>query len=78
MNRSEMERDAARWQALLSSARIRVIGTTGFDDYRPRRDTPLHFGMEVWSDFPRPQYPEYGAKVLTEYADELIRRKGSK
>lgn len=67
--------DAARWKALLSSPRIRILGTAGFDpatrmshpDYR-------HFGMEIWSRFS--DWPQeknaYGREVLTQYADSII------
>lgn len=69
-------RDAARWRALLSSGRIRVLGTAGFDSrQRPQRDAKeLHFGMEVWSRFPRPVDNERGIHILTEYADALRKK----
>jgi hypothetical protein len=65
---------AARWDALLSSARIRILGAAGFDgasDYR-------HFGMEIWTKYgKRGQFElaegnAYGRKILTEYADAIL------
>lgn len=62
------ETDAARWRALLSAARFRVLGTAGFDnpgDYR-------HFGMEAWTlHRGGPFDNSYAISVLTEFADAL-------
>jgi hypothetical protein len=68
--------EAARWQALLSSGRIRILGSAGFTgetDYR-------HVGMEIWTRYTAPQGREIemkisneaARKILTEYADAII------
>jgi len=71
----ERDEKAEMWDGLLSSQRIRIIGTAGMDspegEYR-------HFGMEIWSKFSGDcgdelnakliTGNEYGRKVLTDYA----------
>jgi hypothetical protein len=66
--------DAARWQSLLSSPRIRVIGTSGFD--KPAEDY-RHFGVEFWSHYPPPVTTNTASRtILTSYADHLIKLRG--
>jgi len=48
-----LQRDAARWRALMSCGRMRFMGSAGFDlkadTIVPRaKDTPLHMGVEFW------------------------------
>ncbi len=69
----DVQRDAERWRAMLGSARIRILGSAGFDatalpggdpDYR-------HFGMEIWTHYPGwlTEKNEYGIDILNKYAD---------
>lgn len=52
--------DAERWRALLSSQRIRILGST----------TDLnHFGAEFWRKFPGEIMTEDARTLLTNYAD---------
>lgn len=54
-----VEGDAAKWRALLSCGRMRVIGSAGIG-------TPhAHIGMEFWSEHPEP---------TTEYSSEQFSR----
>lgn len=53
----DVERDAARWRALWSSDRIRMIGTAGFDHADDGSVTLCegvghHMGLEVWDRHP--------------------------
>jgi hypothetical protein len=73
--------DAARWRALMSSQRVRVIGSAGLVDpttgnLRMPPDGYIHIGIELWSlhnaphpskDFPQDRCREQ----LTFYADFL-------
>lgn len=63
-----IELDAKRWNALVSSGRIRILGTGGLGEKHQ------HFGMEIWDLYPAQMDNEYGKKVLTEYADTIIAR----
>lgn len=69
--REENERlakDAERWQAFISCARIRIIGSAGFngpDDYR-------HFGAEFWTCYPDAKPTEEIKRILIEFADAAI------
>jgi hypothetical protein len=65
------EEAAARWNALLASDRIRVLGTAGFGEHTTADPDYRHFGMEVWSIHPCKD-SEYGREVLTKYADSVI------
>lgn len=64
--------DAARWRALLSSPRLRILGTAGFFEDSPgHADGYRHFGLEAWTMHDAVDN-EHGAKILTEYADAMI------
>lgn len=70
MNQQEI--DAARWNALLNSGRLRLLGTAGFsgeDDYR-------HFGMEFWSKWSTPEAVkennEKAKEILIKYCDSIL------
>lgn len=66
-------RDAKRWRALLGSARIRILGSAGFDATAHPGENPdyRHFGMEIWTHYPNwlHEKNEYGIDTLTQYAD---------
>lgn len=84
---ADIERDAARWRALMSSERIRLIGRFGFMsnpetkvtmvDTEAAKESCLHMGIEIWD-----RYAGYdvsletrgtaGWDTLTAYADYLI------
>ncbi|KAF0102191.1 MAG: hypothetical protein FD144_2626 [Rhodospirillaceae bacterium] len=76
--------DAARWRALMSSQRIRVMGSAGLrrdeaGNLTVRSDGHLHIGVEFWSvhesRHPSAEYPqERSREILTFYADFLRRR----
>jgi len=73
--------DATRWRAMLSSARIRILGSAGFSsapsDYKSHADY-RHFGMEIWTMYGKPgeydfsENNAYGKEVLTRYADAIL------
>ncbi len=79
-------KDAARWRALLGSARIRIIGSAGINQdttpYGEPYNNYAHFGMEIWTKYGRDYSPELldqmdkgnvqGREVLTKYADIAI------
>lgn len=79
--------DAARWRALLASARIRILGSAGIDSEIMPDGQPYngyaHFGMEIWTKYGasldsnqalRMQIGNaQGRDVLTKYADIAIR-----
>jgi len=73
--RVEAERDAARWRALWSSARIRMMGCAGFDFADDGTVTPRaagqHLGVEVWDTHPAQGDREdsRGRRVLLAYVD---------
>ncbi len=62
--------DAKRWRALLSSQRIRIMGSAGIGSSKYQ-----HVGLEIWSAFldAPPDESEHGQTVLTEYADMIIK-----
>lgn len=70
---SEVIRDAKRWDALLNSGRIRIIGSGGLGTEHQ------HFGVELWDSYDK----KYGAdleqaegkQVLEKYVDTIIARK---
>ena len=74
-------RDAARWRALLSSDRLRLLGSAGFgttssgqkavDSRIPDPSGYRHFGMEFWTKH-REKSSEHGARVLEAYADAIL------
>ena len=59
----QIGRDAERWQAIINSPYIRILGNAGIGDKEYQ-----HFGMEIWSAH------NYGDAVVpeTEKARELI------
>jgi len=73
--------DAARWRALMSSQRIRVIGSAGLVDAvtgepRAPADGYAHIGVELWSlhrsAHPDPEFPQDRCREqLTFYVDFL-------
>ncbi|HCT2271383.1 TPA: hypothetical protein ACGARS_005014 [Klebsiella pneumoniae] len=72
----DVQRDAKRWRALLGSARIRIIGSAGFDATAHPGENPdyRHFGMEIWTHYPNwlHEKNEYGIDTLTQYADAML------
>ena len=72
----DVQRDAKRWRALLGSARIRILGSAGFDATAHPGENPdyRHFGMEIWTH--HPDWPheknEYGINTLIQYADAML------
>lgn len=77
MRGGEVEREAARWRALISSDRIRVMGVAGFDCASDGsvtlREGPgwHHMGLEVWDSHPAKgdESDVRGRKVLLAYVD---------
>lgn len=68
---AEIKRDSARWDALMRSARIRILGTAGLGELPYQ-----HFGMEIWSSYgiyDDIAEKSYGVKVFETYADTIIR-----
>ena len=56
--------DAAnRWNALLNSARIRMLGSAGL--MRPEANNYAHFGMEIWT--------KYGTSLSPKSHEEMVR-----
>jgi hypothetical protein len=81
--RAEDHADAERWRALMSSQRIRIMGSAGFakvdGQWKPARED-LHMGVEFWSihpaAHPSTEYPQDLCRAqLIAYVDELIRRR---
>jgi len=80
--------DAARWRALMSSQRIRVMGSAGLHrdqagKLAARSDGRVHIGVEFWSihDAPHPsaEFPQEGSReILTFYADFLRAQHGKR
>lgn len=69
---------AQRWNALINTARIRVLGYAGLDkqahpDGREYGDY-AHLGLELWTQHPptldRYEDSKHNIKLLTEYADK--------
>ena len=80
---STTEQDAARWRALMATARICMFGSAGVDHKTGERTegTYVHFGAEFWSTMPDDYDPEkyasqhnndWGCKALTALADAVI------
>jgi len=71
--------DATRWRALMSSQRIRVMGSAGMyenQELRVPADGYMHMGVEFWSSHasahPSTEFPQDASrKALTFYADVL-------
>lgn len=72
---------AARWDALMSSQRMHIVGCTGFEikmidpkgpniienkTARIRPDAQLHFGMEFWNEHPAAGNPRFPDKFERE------------
>lgn len=74
---ADVERDAARWRALMSSDRIRMMGRAGFDTAADGTITLRdwdgwhHMGIEVWDRHPAKgdDSDSHGRKVLLAYVD---------
>ena len=70
----QVERDAidgARFRALLSCPRIRIVGSAGFKKDNP--DTYRHLGLEFWSHYGTNDITVPMARhMLTELADHMI------
>lgn len=73
---ADVERDAARWRALMSSDRIRMMGCAGFDfaddgTVNLRAGVGHHMGVEVWDKHPArgDDCDTRGRKVLLAYVD---------
>ncbi len=80
MSAQSDKKDAERWRALMSSQRIRVIGSAGMysmeADLRMPADGYMHIGVEFWSlhrsTHPSTEFPqEQCREALTFYADQL-------
>jgi hypothetical protein len=77
-----LKQSADRWDALLASDRIRMIGSAGI--MRPEPNNSAHFGMEIWTHYGRSLNPEQldsmakgneqGRDWLTKYADIAMAR----
>lgn len=73
-------KDAERWRALLGSARIRMIGSSGLRE--PMPNNYAHFGMEIWTIYGSSLDADQraamvngnilGREWLTKYADIAI------
>lgn len=80
--------DAARWQALMRTPRIRMYGSAGVDPKTGERTegTHVHFGADFWStsadEAPDGQsgsiVTEWGRHCLTALADAIIERESGK
>ena len=72
----DVQRDAKRWRALLGSARIRILGSAGFNVVAHPGENPdyRHFGMEIWTHYPNwlHEKNEYGIDTLKQYADAML------
>ncbi len=68
----EIKRDAKRWNALINSGRIRILGTAGIGNPEYQ-----HFGMEIWSeyglDYKNKEEQKYGVETLEAYTDTIIK-----
>jgi hypothetical protein len=74
-----LRESAERWDALVGSQRLRIMGAAGFvtDTDRPYPDPDrgegwLHFGLEVWDKHPADpeKYPQEQCRaLLTSYVD---------
>lgn len=77
---SAIEEDAARWRALMSSQRIRVMGSAGFsitpDGARLPAEPRLHMGVEFWdihdAAHPCAEFPQEKCRAqLIAYVDRI-------
>jgi len=72
---NRLVRDAKRWRAFLSSARIRLWGWAGFEGQEGHDpDSPhRHFGGEFWTTHPATtSNPEQTRGVLEGYVDAIV------
>jgi hypothetical protein len=64
--------DAERWQALIGSARVRVLGSAGLTSAKDPNGNPwngyAHIGLELWTRHDAPSNP-IAITWLTKYAD---------
>lgn len=68
-------RDAARWRALLTCARIRILGHAGFlPDGQSRKAHPeyRHFGAEFWTHHDAGNEQSDAADIISQFADAAI------
>lgn len=64
---ADVERDAARWRALMRCGRIKMQGSSGIDpETGERNGNNVHFGAEFW---PEQLDPDYRAKYPEEAAN---------
>lgn len=74
--RARKSTSAQRWDALLSSPAIRILGQSNVTK-NPSESGYAHFGMEIWSIHSGRYYGSeesaYGRDVLTAYADIMIK-----
>ena len=65
--------DAARWRALIGSARIRVLGSVGLHSDTDPNGRPFngyaHIGLELWTRHDGGHSPSDAADWLTRYVD---------
>lgn len=70
------ERDAGRWQAVIGSARVRVLGSAGLnselDPYGKPWNGYAHIGVELWTKHEGGHEPPHAVEWLTKYADAAI------
>ncbi|MCE0464880.1 hypothetical protein [Pseudomonas uvaldensis] len=75
-----MRRDAERWRALISCARIRFLGSAGYWEKDPYGNSPgnyRHFGAEFWTMHEAPTADkERAAEILNGFADAAIAAMG--
>ena len=71
----DVKRDSDRWRALLSCARIRIMGWAGFYDDSPsraREPNYRYFGAEFWTQHDDGNEPSNAADTLIAFADAVI------
>jgi hypothetical protein len=72
-----LAKDAARWRALIGSARVRVLGSAGLiselNPYDKPWDGYAHIGLELWTRHEAAaNEPPDAAEWITKYADIAI------
>lgn len=71
LEHQELIRDALRFRALMSCARIRVLGTGRLGQY------DQHMGLELWCKYiPNPHQHEHeeAKKTLLKFVDAIVER----
>lgn len=59
----DVERDAARFRALMRCGRIKMQGSSGVDPHTGERNgSNVHFGAEFWPEPASPEFTEHYAK----------------